>query len=250
MTGSPSSASLPVQPAHNVEALVGWTQVIYALHAVSLVIGILGAATVVGAFLIGWPSIVAVILNYVKRSDTRGTWLESHFRWQIRTFWFGVALGGPVRACSSCSRWASACSWCGCRSASSALWFVYRVARGWLALNNRRPMYSLNTLKAIVHSQYGGPDVLRLVDVETPEPADDEILVRVHAAALNPADWHFTRGTPYPIRFGSGLKQAEDGPTTSASTMPARLPREAAPSRDSMSVTPCLAAARDRSPSI
>ena len=62
-------------------------------------------------------------------------------------------------------------------------------------------------MKAIVHSQYGGPDVLRLVDVERPKPADDEILVRVHAAALNPADWHVTRGTPYPIRFGSGLKQ-------------------------------------------
>ena len=62
-------------------------------------------------------------------------------------------------------------------------------------------------MKAIVYSRYGGPDVLRRVDVETPKPADDEILVRVHAAALNPADWHLTRGTPYAIRFGSGLKQ-------------------------------------------
>lgn len=61
--------------------------VIYGLHAVSLVIGIAGAATVVGAFLTGWPSSIAVILNYVKRSEARGTWLESHFRWQIRTFW-------------------------------------------------------------------------------------------------------------------------------------------------------------------
>ena len=63
---------------------------IYALHAVSLAIGILGAASIVGAFLFGWPSIVAVILNYVKQSEARGTWLESHFRWQIRTFWFGA----------------------------------------------------------------------------------------------------------------------------------------------------------------
>ncbi len=60
------------------------------LHAFSLATGILGAATVVGAFLTGWPSIIAVILNYVKRSEVRGTWLESHFRWQIRTFWFGL----------------------------------------------------------------------------------------------------------------------------------------------------------------
>ena len=67
-----------------------WTQAIYALHAFSLLTGIIVAATVVGAFLTGWPSIIAVILNYVKRSDVRGTWLESHFRWQIRTFWFGL----------------------------------------------------------------------------------------------------------------------------------------------------------------
>ena len=71
-------------------SLIGWTQAIYALHAFSLLTGILGAATVVGAFLTGWPSIIAVILNYVKRGDVRGTWLESHFRWQIRTFWFGL----------------------------------------------------------------------------------------------------------------------------------------------------------------
>src|SRR4029079_3714335 len=70
--------------------LFGWTQAIYALHALSLLTGILGAATIVGAFLIGWPSISAVILNYVKRSEVRGTWLESHFRWQIRTFWYGL----------------------------------------------------------------------------------------------------------------------------------------------------------------
>ena len=52
--------------------------------------GILGAASVVGAFLIGWPSVIAVVLNYVKRSEARGTWLDSHFRWQLRTFWFGL----------------------------------------------------------------------------------------------------------------------------------------------------------------
>src|SRR5947208_11529522 len=74
----------------STNSLVTWTHAIYALHAFSLLTGILGAATVVGAFLTGWPSIIAVILNYVKRSEARGTWLESHFRWQIRTFWFGL----------------------------------------------------------------------------------------------------------------------------------------------------------------
>src|SRR5688572_14992867 len=71
-------------------SLVTWTEIIYALHALSLLTGIIGAATVVGAFIIGWPSVIAVILNYLKRSEARGTWLDSHFRWQLRTFWFGL----------------------------------------------------------------------------------------------------------------------------------------------------------------
>jgi len=86
-TRDPVVAAPVVGPS---SSLVSWTQFIYGLHAFSLLTGILGAATVVGAFLTGWPSIIAVILNYVKRGDVRGTWLESHFRWQIRTFWFGL----------------------------------------------------------------------------------------------------------------------------------------------------------------
>src|SRR5205085_7139166 len=74
--------------------LFSWTQAIYLLHAFSLVTGILGAATVIGAFLTGWPSIPAVILNYVKRDEVKGTWLESHFRWQIRTFRYGALWVG------------------------------------------------------------------------------------------------------------------------------------------------------------
>src|ERR1700740_2042515 len=86
---------LPVSPVvAPSSSLINWTQFIYGLHALSLLTGILGAATVIGSFLIGWPSIVAVILNYVKRGDVRGTWLESPFRWQIRTFWFGALWVG------------------------------------------------------------------------------------------------------------------------------------------------------------
>src|SRR4026207_2494037 len=89
---------LPVSPVvAPSSSLINWTQFIYGLHAFSLLTGSLGAATVVGSFLIGWPSIIAVILNYVKRADVRGTWLDSHFRWQIRTFCVGalwVGLGG------------------------------------------------------------------------------------------------------------------------------------------------------------
>jgi uncharacterized membrane protein len=130
---SPTSAS--------DDSLVGWAHVIYALHAFSLLTGLVGVATVVGAFLTGWPSIIAVILNYVKRSDVRGTWLESHFRWQIRTFWFGllwVALCGlfivATLGIGILVAWLPL--------GLVALWFIYRIVRGWIALNDRRPMYS------------------------------------------------------------------------------------------------------------
>jgi uncharacterized membrane protein len=121
-------------------SLVGWTEVIYGLHAFSLLTGILGAATVVGAFLTGWPSIIAVILNYVKRRDVQGTWLESHFRWQIRTFWYGllwVALCGAfvvlTLGIGILIAWLPL--------AVVGLWFVYRIVRGWVAVRDRRPMY-------------------------------------------------------------------------------------------------------------
>jgi uncharacterized membrane protein len=114
--------------------------VIYGLHAASLLTGIITAASVVFAFLTGWPSIIAVILNYVKRSEARGTWLESHFRWQIRTFWYGLL-------------WVTLCglfviltlgigiliAWF--PLAIVGCWFVYRIVRGWLALKDGRPMY-------------------------------------------------------------------------------------------------------------
>lgn len=63
------------------------THVVYALHLISIVIGVFTGATVVGAFIFSWPSIIAVILNYVFRSDAQGTYVYSHFAWQIRTFW-------------------------------------------------------------------------------------------------------------------------------------------------------------------
>jgi len=122
------------------ESLITWTNVIYALHAWSLLTGIIGAATVIGMFLTGWPSIIAVILNYVKRSDVRGTWLESHFQWQIRTFWFGLLWVGL------CSLFVIGTLGIGIIVAWIPLvfitiWFIYRIARGWMALTDRRPMY-------------------------------------------------------------------------------------------------------------
>src|ERR1700752_3204993 len=71
-------------------ALVNVTHLVYALHALSLLIGVVTAATIVGAFVFGVPSIIAVVINYLKRAEATGTFLESHFRWQIRTFWFAL----------------------------------------------------------------------------------------------------------------------------------------------------------------
>jgi uncharacterized membrane protein len=131
----------PVPHAGTERKLVNWTTLIYALHAFSIVTGILGTATVIGAFLTGWPSIVAVILNYVKRSEARGTWLESHFRWQIRTFWFGalwVVLCGLLVVLTLgvgvIIVWIPL--------GIVTVWFVYRIARGWMRLGSRTPMYT------------------------------------------------------------------------------------------------------------
>src|SRR4030095_16008174 len=109
--------------------------VVYALHAFAILTGILGAATVIGSFIASVPSIFAVILNYVKRSDARGTWVYSHYRWQIRTFWFAllwailgvlsfiVLIGIPILI-------------------ALTAWLIYRIVRGWLRLRARHPMYS------------------------------------------------------------------------------------------------------------
>ena len=122
-------------------SLVNIAHIVYALHALGLAIGAFGAATVLGTFLFGWPSIIAVILNYVKRSEARGTWLESHFRWQIRTFWFGLLWVGL------CALFVLATLGVGILIAWIPLaivtiWFIYRVVRGWLRLRDGRPMYA------------------------------------------------------------------------------------------------------------
>jgi len=120
-------------------SLVTITHVTYGLHALGLAIGAFGASTVIGAFLFGWPSIIAVIINYVKRRDARGTWLESHFTWQIRTFWAALAMSCLVFVMGlllvvvlvGFAIWAIGLFAIGC-------WAIYRIASGWLRLRDRR----------------------------------------------------------------------------------------------------------------
>jgi len=66
-------------------------------------------------------------------------------------------------------------------------------------------------MKAIVHAEYGPPDVLQLKEIEKPTPKDDEVLVEVHAASVNAADWHLMRGKPFLMRLmGFGLTKPKN----------------------------------------
>lgn len=117
--------------------LVTLTHVLYGMHAFSAVMGILGPAFIITSFLTGWPSIIAVIINYVKRDAVRGTYLDSHFSWQLRTFWYALLwvlviglliitlIGIPIA-------WIVAIA--------VGVWVLYRIIRGWIALASGKPM--------------------------------------------------------------------------------------------------------------
>ena len=130
-TSIPATAPAP--------SLVTVTHLVYALHALSLLIGITTAASIIGAFVFGVPSIIAVVINYVKRGEARGTYLESHFRWQIRTFWFALLwsiIGGMLFITLVGIPLAIGVFF------AAGVWAIYRVARGWLALRDQKPMYT------------------------------------------------------------------------------------------------------------
>jgi len=119
------------------DSLVATTHVIYGLHALSVLIGATSVATIVGAFVFGIPSIIAVIINYAMQSEARGTFLESHFRWQIRTFWF-AALWILISLLLFISIIGIPFSWI--LVIAVGLWVIYRIARGWVALASREPL--------------------------------------------------------------------------------------------------------------
>jgi uncharacterized membrane protein len=108
----------PAPPS--LESEKNLTMVIYALYA--------------AAFVVGVTALVAIIINYVKKDDIAGTWLASHYRWQIRTFWFGllwsvigiplsfVVVGIPILV-------------------ATGIWIIYRIVKGWLRLSENKSMY-------------------------------------------------------------------------------------------------------------
>lgn len=122
-------------------SLVSYTHWMYGLHALSAITGMLGSAFIAVAFVFGIPSIIAVVMNYVRRSDAKGTYLESHFRWQLRTFWFALfwivvawVLSFPLFFVLV----GFATFWIG--MVIIGIWVIFRIARGWLKLKDGQPV--------------------------------------------------------------------------------------------------------------
>lgn len=102
-----------------LDDLVKLTHIVYLLQAL--------------AYITALTYVIAVIVNYVKLEDVQGTWLESHFRWQIRTFWIsliGIIIG--VISFYFVIGWFIL--------AATFFWVVYRIVKGWLYLYEKRPM--------------------------------------------------------------------------------------------------------------
>jgi uncharacterized membrane protein len=129
---------MSAEAPHVDESLVTYTHVIYALHALAVVIGITTFHTIVGSFVGGLPSIIAVIMNYARRSAVRGTYLESHFRWQIRTFWYALLWS---LVCGLVMLTIIGIPFAVLGLAALGIWIAYRVIRGWVSLRDHRPMY-------------------------------------------------------------------------------------------------------------
>ncbi|MGZ4970292.1 MAG: DUF4870 family protein [Methylobacter sp.] len=107
-------------PTENEKSAITLTTVIYALYAASYFVGV--------------TAIVAIVMNYIKKDDVAGTFLESHFLWQIRTFWFGLLWGalGAITALFGIG-WIILFA--------NGIWIIYRIVKGWLSLNDGKPMY-------------------------------------------------------------------------------------------------------------
>ena len=102
-----------------MESLKKLTMVVYALYAFSYFAGI--------------SAIIGIVINYIKLEEVTGTWLESHFRWQIRTFWFGLwwAVIGIITLAILVGF---------VILFVNLIWIIYRVIKGWLYFNDNKAM--------------------------------------------------------------------------------------------------------------
>ena len=115
------STSAPTTETNNNDSMRTITMVVYALQGAS--------------FLVGFTFIAAIILNYIKKADAEGTPYESHFRWQIRTFWFSLLWGaiGFILVFVVIGYFVLL---------ANAIWIIYRIIKGWLRLSENKPMYT------------------------------------------------------------------------------------------------------------
>jgi uncharacterized membrane protein len=102
-----------------MESLKKITMVVYALYAF--------------AYFAGITAIIGIVINYIKLEEVAGTWLESHFRWQIRTFWFGL-LWAVIGVATLFILIGFVILFANC------IWIIYRVIKGWLYFNDNKPM--------------------------------------------------------------------------------------------------------------
>lgn len=112
-----NSVFTPQEPLSKLKQL---TLIIYVLYALSVFAGI--------------SAIAAIIINYLKQGEAQGTYLASHFRWQIRTFWYGILWG--VIGLITAPIFIGFIVW-----TVAGLWLVYRLVKGLLNLNDNKPMY-------------------------------------------------------------------------------------------------------------
>ena len=108
-----------MMPDERMQSLKSLTRLVYVLYALSYFAGI--------------SAIVGIVINYLKKDEVAGTWLESHFRWQIRTFWFGMlwAVIGGATFFFLIGMFILAANF---------IWIIYRIVKGWLNLNDNKPM--------------------------------------------------------------------------------------------------------------
>lgn len=116
-------------------SIVTIAKLVYILHGISIAIGIATGASILSAFLFGWPSLAAVVLNYVLRNEARYTYVESHFKWQVRTFWYAMLWALIVAAIGlifspiliGFAVWSVG-------FVIMSVWVAYRIIRGWIRL--------------------------------------------------------------------------------------------------------------------
>jgi len=136
--------SVPSSRAEATDATPGLrrtAQAVYLLHVLSLVLGLLSDEVVVTRWVVALPSLLAIGVNYARRDAVRGTVLERHFSWQIRTFWIAVAaLGAATLLLGPLLFFGLPLLWMA--YGVIGLWVLYRVARGGFALQRARPLPS------------------------------------------------------------------------------------------------------------